>query len=108
MKFIAVDFDGTLNESAFPEIGEVKEIHLEVHDAIRKLKEEGNTMILWTCREDDPERSYLTEAIEWCKKYGLEFDYVNENPASPFGDTKRKIYEDIYIDDKSINPILGA
>ena len=107
-KFIAVDFDGTLNEAKFPEIGEIKEIHSNVHEAVKQLKAEGNIMILWTCRMDLPERNYLTEAVEWCKKHGLEFDYVNENPASPFGDTDRKVYADIYIDDKSINPILGV
>lgn len=104
MKFVAVDFDGTLCANAFPEIGQVESIHKEVHEAVKRSKEEGYKLILWTCREDKSERDYLTEAVEWCKRYGINFDYVNENPESPWGDTKRKIYADVYIDDKSINP----
>lgn len=106
MKFIAVDFDGTLCTNEFPEIGQVKAVNKEVHEMVQKLKSEGHTLILWTCREDNPDRKYLTEATEWCKSQGLEFDYINENPRSPWGDTKRKIYADLYIDDKSINPHL--
>lgn len=106
MKVVAVDFDGCLCESAFPEIGQVKDIHKEVHEIVRKLKKEGNIIILWTCREDEPNKKYLTEAVEWCKKRGIEFDYINENPLNPYGDTGRKIYADVYIDDKSINPCL--
>lgn len=106
MKFIAVDFDGTLCTNAFPEIGQVKKKNKEVHEMVQNLKEKGHSLILWTCREDNPERKYLTEAIEWCKSKGLEFDYINENPESPWGDAQRKIYADLYIDDKSINPHL--
>ena len=106
MKVIAVDFDGCLCESAFPEIGQVKDIHREVHETVKQLKEEGNIIILWTCREDESERKYKTEAIEWCKKQGIPIDYVNENPLNPYGDTGRKIHADVYIDDKSINPHL--
>lgn len=104
MKFIAVDFDGTLCINKFPKIGKVNAINRKVHEVVKQLKSEGHILILWTCREDGPNGKYLKEAIEWCKTQGLEFDYINENPESPWGDTKRKIYADLYIDDKSINP----
>ncbi len=106
MKYIAIDFDGCLCENAFPEIGQVKPIHEQVHEAVKLLKKEGNKIILWTCREDKEERKYLTEAVEWCKEQGIEFDYINENPDNPYGDWGRKLYADIYIDDKAINPLL--
>ena len=101
--YIAVDFDGTLCKNIFPEIGEpnARLIQLLIH-----VQEMGHKLILWTCREDEDKRKYLTEAIEWQGLQGLEFDYINENPEwckkNGFDPTKcRKIYADIYIDDKA-------
>lgn len=106
MKVIAVDFDGCLCEDNFPEIGPVKEIHREVHETLKQLKKEGCIIILWTCREDRENRKYQTEAVEWCKEQGIPIDYVNENPLSQWDDWGRKMYADVYIDDKCINPHL--
>lgn len=56
---IAVDFDGTLCENAFPFIGE------PCHDTIEWMKElrhNGHKIILWTCRDD----MNLVDAIVWC------------------------------------------
>jgi hypothetical protein len=39
--------------------------------------------------------------VEWCKEHGIPIDAVNENPFVPFG--KRKLYADIYIDDRAVN-----
>lgn len=100
---IAVDFDGTLCSHAFPEIGEHNRIHRRIAKFLTFEKEKGAKLILYTCREDLPERKYLSEAVEWCKKvYGLEFDYINENPQNPFGNG-RKVMADLYIDDRSLN-----
>ena len=60
-------------------------------------------MILWTCRVG----LNLTQAVRWCKSYGLEFDAVNENVPEileKYGTESRKISADIYIDDKSEKP----
>jgi len=101
---IAVDFDGTLCEHEFPEIGKVDKVHKNVQDYIRKRKNEGCTIILWTCREDLPERNYLTEAVEWCKENDIPIDYVNEYPYRGLkGFAARKVCADIYIDDKAKN-----
>lgn len=67
-----------------------------------KRREQGNKIILWTCREG----ARLQEAVEWCKEYGLEFDAVNDNLQElkdEFGNNPRKIYADCYIDDKAVN-----
>jgi hypothetical protein len=108
LKYIAVDFDGTLCEHAFPGIGEVKPIHKRLHDLIIQNQKEGCKIILWTCREDIPEGNYLTQAVDWCKTQGIEFDYINENPECDFGHPEkvRKIVADIYIDDKAFNPFM--
>lgn len=98
---IAVDFDGTLCKSAWPEIGE--ENHkLIIH--LRQQAAEGARLILWTCRCGD----MLEAAVEWCRERGLEFDTVNENLPELiglYGNDCRKINADIYIDDKAVNPI---
>lgn len=101
---IAVDFDGTIATDRFPEIGEPIFFAIE---CLREFKKVGHKLILWTCREDSPERKYLTEAVEFCRERGIEFDAVNENtPDSPFNllGKSRKVYADFYIDDKSLQP----
>lgn len=98
---IAVDFDGTLCKQAWPEIGEANEA-LILH--LKKRKEEGARLILWTNREGD----LLEEAVEWCRERGLEFDTVNANLPELielYKNDCRKINADIYIDDKAVNPI---
>lgn len=96
----AVDFDGTLCESIFPDIG-MPNMSL-INHLIRRRKQ-GNKIILWTCRCGDR----LQEAVEWCKQYGLGFDAINENLPETieyFGGTEsRKIHADIFIDDKAVN-----
>lgn len=105
---LAIDFDGTLVSDRFPEIGEPQFFAFE---SLRLLKQNGNRLILWTCREDSPARAYLTEAVEFCRAQGVEFDAVNsnvnENPYAHLGEG-RKVYADYYIDDKSLLPEWGA
>lgn len=105
---IAIDFDGTIVNDAFPEIG--KPIW-QAFESLYAFKREGHKLILWTCREDAPDRKYLTEAVEFCRERGIVFDAVNDNiPGSPFSHlgNARKIYADCYIDDKSRLPLWCA
>lgn len=94
----AVDFDGTLCESVWPGIGSPNTALIK---HLIKRRREGNKVILWTCRCG----SRLEEAISWCRRFGLEFDAVNENlpeMIEHFGNDSRKIFADVYIDDKAI------
>lgn len=105
---LAIDFDGTIVSDAFPEIGEPLFFAIE---SLRKLKENGNQLILWTCREDSAERKYLTEAVEFCREQGITFDAVNSNVNdSPFNHlgAGRKVFADFYIDDKALQPTWNA
>jgi trehalose-6-phosphatase len=99
---IALDFDGTCTmEQLYPEIGEPRMWMIE---KAKELRANGNTLILWTCRENSKERGYLDEAVAFCAQFGLEFDAVNQNPIEikyPGVKTSRKIVADIYIDDKA-------
>lgn len=104
---IALDFDGTLCiGNRFPTIGEPRMWLIE--KAI-DWKKRGHKLILWTCRENIthetpdsffPIGNHLTDAVEWCKKFGLEFDAVNDNLDS--SNICRKIFAHYYIDDKAI------
>lgn len=105
---IAVDFDGTIVEHKFPEIGRPIPGAFE---ALRKLKLMGHKLILWTCRSDnDPAfdfRPLLTEAVVFCKNNGIEFDAINSNVSDRAGLPSPKIYADLYIDDRAF-PLSDA
>ena len=97
---IAVDFDGTLCYSRWPNLGEP---NMGLIHYLLEWKQRGNKLILWTCREGE----ILDQAVFWCKNYGLEFDAINDNLPENielFGSNSRKVSCDYYIDDKCYNP----
>ena len=99
-KVYAVDFDGTLCENAWPDIG--APCH-ELIEKMKQLRKNGHKVILWTCREG----MRLVDAIAWCSGHGLFFDAVNDNldeHMKRFGSNSRKILADYYIDDKAMYP----
>lgn len=94
---IAVDFDGTLCENKYPEIGEPNK---ELIDYLKKRQENGERLILWTARNEEQTQ----QAVKWCKEQGLIFDAVNENLPEiieAFGGDSRKIFANEYIDDRN-------
>jgi hypothetical protein len=101
---IAVDFDGTLCEYAFPKIGEQKQHHKELLELLVTMRKNGHKLILWTCRGDNKEYPCLSEAVDWCRKQGLEFDAINENikGTKKLSGTSPKVLADYYLDDRSL------
>jgi len=99
---IAVDFDGTIVDHEYPGIGKEK---LFAFQTLKELEKLGARLILWTFRTGKE----LDEAIEYCRKNGVEFYAVNKNyPEEIFDETvSRKIDADIYIDDKNIGGFPG-
>ena len=99
---IAVDFDGTIVEHAYPEIG--KEM-LFAFQTLKELNKMGANLILWTFRTGKE----LDEAVEFCRKNGVEFYAVNKNyPEEVLDETvSRKINADIFIDDKNVGGFPG-
>ncbi len=94
---IAVDFDGTIVENAYPAIGRERPFALQT---LRKLQEHGFAVVLWTCRTG----TELDEAVEFCRKGGVEFYAVNEcfeGELYTGAKCPRKIDADIYIDDRN-------
>ena len=101
-KIIAVDFDGTLCENAWPDIGDPIQ---PVIDYVLSEQANGAKLILWTNRHHER----LEEAVAWCANHGIAFDAVNENlpeVIEEFGGDTRKIFADEYIDDKAVTPIM--
>lgn len=99
---IAVDFDGTIVEHAYPEIG--KEM-LFAFLTLKELNKKGVRLILWTFRSGKE----LEEAVEYCRKNGIEFYAVNKNyPEEVMNETiSRKIDADIFIDDRNLGGFPG-
>lgn len=71
-QIIAVDFDGTLCYSNWPELGEPNRALIEY---LIDQKRSGNKLILWTCRAGEA----LEKAVSWCREHQLEFDAINDN-----------------------------
>lgn len=99
---IAVDFDGTIVEDAYPEIGKPR---IFAFETLKKLQEDGHRLILWTYRYGDR----LDDAVAFCKKNGVDFYAVNKSfPEEEFDNSKsRKIHADLFIDDRNIGGVLG-
>jgi len=96
---IAVDFDGTIVEHAYPKIG--KEIPFAIDVLKRLQQEEFHQLVLWTVREG----SLLDEAVAFCRERGLEFYAINSNhPEEVQGDRvlPRKLMADLFIDDRNL------
>ena len=107
-EFVAVDFDGTLCADAFPEVGAPNRA---VIDYVKRLAADGSKIILYTSRENGT-RKLLDEAVAFCKAQEIPLYAVNENPGNPHAakiglkpSDGRKVYADLYIDDKAINPV---
>ena len=97
-KIIAVDFDGTLCENKYPEIGKP---NMDIINYVLENQNDNN-IILWTCRCEKE----LRDAILWCENFGIKFYKVNENCPERiklFKYDSRKISADIYIDDKNLD-----
>ena len=91
---IAVDFDGTLQ---LPK----QEPNRILIEKLRAEQRKGNIIILWTFREG----KRLQEALNFLVKNGFKPNYINENAPQAIamlGHNPRKVYADIYIDDKNI------
>ncbi len=93
--FIAIDFDGTIADHQFPEVGDAVPGAFEW---MIKFKKAGAILILWTLRSDGGKHEHaLSNAVAFCEANGVKFDLVNENPQS--WTTSPKPYAHVYIDD---------
>jgi hypothetical protein len=107
---IAIDFDGTIAEHRYPDIGK------PVPGAFKWMKEFqklGAKLLLYTMRCDSSgEGPVLTDAINFCKANGIIFDGINTNPGQRSWSCSPKCHAQIFIDDHGvfiplIQPISG-
>ena len=101
----SIDFDGTLCTHAYPDIGPPNEEFIE---SLKKHKENGGYLILWTCRTGED----LEKAVKWCKKQGLQFNSINEDipeiKSSEYGKNKSvKIFAHKYFDDRAEKIVIS-
>lgn len=94
----AVDFDGTLCENKWPEIGDP---NIPLITFLREEQNKGNKVILWTMREG----VLLDKAEEWLSE-NFQFvpDAVNDNLPElqeAYDNNPRKVFANIYIDDNN-------
>ena len=98
---IAVDFDGTIVEHAYPAIG--KELPFATA-TLRQLIRDGHQLILWSVREG----KLLEEAVKWCEERGVHFYAVNQDLGEDdlnMQDKRfysRKLKVQMFIDDRNL------
>jgi hypothetical protein len=96
---IGVDFDGTIVEDKYPEIG--KEIPFAT-ETLKMLIKNHHRLILCTVREG----KYLEDAVNWCRERGVEFYAVNRNYPEETTENNdhfsRKLKADVWIDDRNL------
>lgn len=102
-KIIAIDFDGTIVDDAYPKIGKPK---LFAFETLKQFQKDGHRLILWTYRYGEK----LIEAIEFCENNGIVFDAINNNfhgEEFDINTQSRKIHADIFVDDRNVGGFLG-
>ncbi|MFV0564241.1 MAG: BT0820 family HAD-type phosphatase [Flavobacteriaceae bacterium] len=101
-KIIAVDFDGTIVEDAYPKIGKPLTF---AFDTLKMLQKQGFRLVLWTYRYGKE----LDEAVAFCQSNGVVFYAVNQSyPDEEYSNERsRKIHADIFIDDRNIGGMKG-
>jgi len=100
--FVCVDFDGTLVDHRFPEIGPAVPLAFEF---LHFFQEAKLRVILWTMRSNDPEigRWALKEAVDYVEReHNIKFYGVNENSSQAKWTSSPKAYGHFYIDDAAV------
>lgn len=88
---LAVDLDETIIQS------DTQEVIPGAVDALRKLKELGWDIIIWTCRGDTD-----TNVPEILERHGVPYDAINDNLPYVNGHS-RKIVFDAVVDNKNVD-----
>jgi hypothetical protein len=101
MKFstYAIDFDDTITQNTkFPEIGELRP---HADRVMRRIKESGGEIAIWTCRTGEHEE----RVKKFLESHNIPYDTFNDilpSERKVWGEGGRKIFTHCYIDDKGI------
>ncbi|WP_372712959.1 HAD hydrolase family protein [Ilyobacter sp.] len=95
---VAIDFDGTIVDSSFPDIGEIKP---NAERVIKRLFGEGHKIIIWTCRPVN--NKGMEEMKKWLNFKDIPYHKINENIDGIKITTSNKVFADVYIDDMDVH-----
>lgn len=103
---ICVDFDGTIVDHCFPEIGK------PVPGAIKwlkKLNKYGAKIILYTMRSDSKMfTTALSDAVRYLRENGVDLYAVNANPNQESWTDSPKVHAEVYVDDAAFGcPLIS-
>jgi hypothetical protein len=96
---IVVDFDGTVVTHDFPFVGEEL---VGAVDTLQRLVRNGHRLILFTMRCDSAKGNFLSDAIYWFKKNGIELYGIQRNPSQGLWTSSPKAYGQLIIDDAAL------
>jgi hypothetical protein len=93
---IAVDYDDTISPWKWNSVDDQEDMAYVI-ELLKKCKYTGAYVVVWSAC--NPDR--FDEIRGYCKDKGLEIDSINQNPIDlPYGKDK-KIYANIYLDDRA-------
>lgn len=93
--YVGIDFDGTMVEHKYPEIGEPITAAIET---VKDLMCAGHKIILYTMRSGER----LAQAVEYLEDQEIKLYSVNENPSQKYWTESKKIFCNLYIDDAAL------
>lgn len=96
-QLFAIDLDGTIVEESFPEIGQLKPHAIRV---MKRIKENGGKIAIWTSRST----SQAGKVQKFLAENNIPYDVYNEpfpEIKEKYEATSRKVFADIYIDDRA-------
>jgi hydroxymethylpyrimidine pyrophosphatase-like HAD family hydrolase len=98
MADIAIDFDGTVVEHKYPNVGDNAQYCIPV---LKKLLKSGHRLVLNTMRSGKG----LEDAVNWFRANEIELYGINHNPSQTWT-TSPKVYAHLYIDDAALGAPL--
>jgi hypothetical protein len=95
--YICIDFDGTIVDHRFPEVGPPVPGALQW---LKRFQEAGAKLILFTMRSDQGNgANALSLAVHYLENNGINLYGVNKNPTQVHWTSSPKAYGQLYIDD---------
>ncbi len=95
--YICVDFDGTVVDHRYPEIGEPVPVAVAW---LKRLQFLGAKIILFTMRSNRAEgMNLLQDAVRYLEENGIQLFGVNRNPDQDIWTSSPKAYGEVYVDD---------
>lgn len=95
---VAIDFDGTIAENS--EQAVPGQLMPNAREVITWLHNQGCYIIIWTTRSG---LDYMAHMYNFLETNEIPYDKVNENADFVTFTTSRKIWADVYIDDRGLD-----